>query len=69
MQLFVSAWGRLHGMVSLEVFGHIGWLELADPASLYHAEMLDLVARCGRRGDLALLRDVEARTSAAAAAA
>lgn len=32
----------MHGLISLEVFGHLG-PQTGDPAKLYHAELLDLV--------------------------
>ncbi len=40
--LAVRVWGRMHGLVTLEVFGHLRAVS-TDPAALYHAELLDLV--------------------------
>ncbi|MEV0365450.1 TetR/AcrR family transcriptional regulator [Nocardia fusca] len=44
--LALRVWGRMHGLVSLEVDGHIHPVA-RDPAALHHAEMLDLVASLG----------------------
>ncbi|MCP2257554.1 transcriptional regulator, TetR family [Streptoalloteichus tenebrarius] len=40
--LALRVWGRLHGLVTLEIYGHLGAVS-TDPAALYRAEMLDLV--------------------------
>jgi hypothetical protein len=40
--LFLVAWGRMHGMVSLEAFGHTAWLGAAG-ADLFDAAMRLLV--------------------------
>ncbi|MEV0828278.1 TetR/AcrR family transcriptional regulator [Nonomuraea rubra] len=40
--LALRLWGRMHGLISLEVYGHLG-PQTGDPAKLYHAELLDLV--------------------------
>ncbi|MEV6866172.1 TetR/AcrR family transcriptional regulator [Streptosporangium subroseum] len=41
--LALRVWGRMHGLISLEVYGHLR-LQIGDPAKLHHAEMLDLIA-------------------------
>ncbi|MCP2166273.1 TetR/AcrR family transcriptional regulator [Goodfellowiella coeruleoviolacea] len=44
--LALRVWGRMHGLISLEVNGHLGpQLERSD--KLYRAEMLDLVRSLG----------------------
>ena len=48
--LVVVAWGRMHGPVALEVFGHLGWVGSAA-ADLFTAAMRQLV------DDLARVRD------------
>jgi hypothetical protein len=35
-------WGRLHGLVTLEVHGHL-WPVFKDPATLFEVELLDVV--------------------------
>lgn len=40
--LAVRVWGRMHGLVTLEVHGHLGAV-YTDPAALYEAELRDLV--------------------------
>jgi AcrR family transcriptional regulator len=35
-------WGRVHGLVSLEIHGHLG-RQVRDPAKLYRADLRDLV--------------------------
>ncbi|MEE2037003.1 TetR/AcrR family transcriptional regulator [Nocardiopsis sp. CT-R113] len=40
--LALRVWGRMHGLVALEIDGHIRPVS-NNPAALYHAEMLDLV--------------------------
>jgi Tetracyclin repressor-like, C-terminal domain len=39
-------WGRMHGLVSLEVYGHLD-TQVTDPARLYHQEILDLARSLG----------------------
>lgn len=39
-------WGRMHGLVALEVYGHLG-ARVRDPAALYRAELRDLVRSLG----------------------
>jgi AcrR family transcriptional regulator len=39
-------WGRMHGLVALEVYGHLD-TQIADPARLYRQEMLDLARTLG----------------------
>ncbi len=43
----LRVWARLHGLVTLEIHGHLRPV-YADPAALYRAEMLDLVRGLGR---------------------
>nr|WP_225954490.1 TetR/AcrR family transcriptional regulator [Kibdelosporangium phytohabitans] len=40
--LALRVWGRMHGLVTLEVFGHMGSV-VSDPAAVYRAEMTDIV--------------------------
>ncbi|NMB90658.1 MAG: TetR/AcrR family transcriptional regulator [Chloroflexi bacterium] len=42
----ITGWTRLHGIVSLEIFGHLGPL-LPDPAAFYQAAVDDLLAQAG----------------------
>ncbi|MEU8900014.1 TetR/AcrR family transcriptional regulator [Nocardia sp. NPDC048505] len=44
--LALRMWGRMHGLVALEIYGHLR-PQSQDPARLYHAEMLDLVRSLG----------------------
>jgi AcrR family transcriptional regulator len=44
--LALRVWGRMHGLVSLEIYGHLG-TQTQQAAKLYRAEMLDLVASRG----------------------
>ncbi|MFI9011485.1 TetR/AcrR family transcriptional regulator [Actinosynnema sp. NPDC053489] len=44
--LALRMWGRMHGQVALEIYGHLG-TQLKDPAKLYRAEMLDLTRTLG----------------------
>jgi AcrR family transcriptional regulator len=44
--LAMRIWGRLHGLVSLEIYGHLAPLT-REPAKLYRAEMLDLIRSLG----------------------
>ncbi|MEW2176362.1 TetR/AcrR family transcriptional regulator [Streptomyces sp. NPDC005406] len=44
--LALRVWGRLHGLVSLEVYGHLRH-QMLEPAKVYRAEMLDLLASLG----------------------
>ena len=65
MQLFVSCWGRLHGLISLEVFGHVAWVGMPDPGALYRAELVDQLRGLGLQLDLPALDAVRRRTAAA----
>jgi AcrR family transcriptional regulator len=47
--LALRLWGRMHGLVSLEVYGHLPTQSHA-PEKLYQAEMLDLIASLGLTG-------------------
>ncbi|MFI6165993.1 TetR/AcrR family transcriptional regulator [Nocardia sp. NPDC051052] len=44
--LALRMWGRMHGLVALEVYGHL-IPQSRDPAKLFHTEMLDLVRSLG----------------------
>ncbi|MEV6138394.1 TetR/AcrR family transcriptional regulator [Nocardia sp. NPDC051990] len=44
--LALRIWGRMHGLIALEIYGHLG-PQSHDPAKLYHAEMVDLVRSLG----------------------
>uniref|UniRef100_UPI003F493021 TetR/AcrR family transcriptional regulator n=1 Tax=Nonomuraea bangladeshensis TaxID=404385 RepID=UPI003F493021 len=44
--LALRIWGRMHGLVALEIDGHIHPVA-GNPAALHHAEMLDLVRSLG----------------------
>lgn len=46
--LAMRVWGRLHGLVALEVYGHLR-PQINDPAKLYRAELLDLATTLGLR--------------------
>ncbi|KAA8890680.1 TetR/AcrR family transcriptional regulator [Nocardia colli] len=45
-ELALRVWGRVHGQVSLEIHGHLRPV-YADPAALFHADLLELVASLG----------------------
>jgi AcrR family transcriptional regulator len=47
--LAVRVWGRMHGLVNLEVHGHLRAV-FTDPAALYDAELRDLVRAVGAAG-------------------
>jgi AcrR family transcriptional regulator len=44
--LTLRVWGRMHGLMALEIYGHLGTLT-HDPAAVYRDEMHDLVASLG----------------------
>jgi AcrR family transcriptional regulator len=44
--LALRMWGRMHGLVALEVYGHLRG-QTTDPAKLYEAELRDLVRSLG----------------------
>ncbi|WP_239004124.1 TetR/AcrR family transcriptional regulator [Nocardia panacis] len=46
LALSLRMWGRMHGLVALEIYGHLR-PQSQDPAKLYRAEMLDLVRSLG----------------------
>ncbi|MEU4349683.1 TetR/AcrR family transcriptional regulator [Streptomyces sp. NPDC023838] len=46
LALALRIWGRMHGLVALEVYGHLR-TQIVDPAKLYHQELLDLTASLG----------------------
>ncbi len=45
--LSLRVWGRLHGLVTLEVYGHLR-PQVSDPAKLYRTELTDLAHSLGR---------------------
>ncbi len=44
--LTLRVWGRMHGLVALEIYGHLRTL-IHDPAAVYRDEMRDLIASLG----------------------
>jgi hypothetical protein len=44
--LSLRVWGRMHGLVSLEVYGRLG-PQTREPAKLYRAEIHDLIRSLG----------------------
>jgi AcrR family transcriptional regulator len=44
--LTLRMWGRMHGLVALEIYGHLRTLT-RDPAALYRDEMTDLITSLG----------------------
>lgn len=54
MQMFLGTWGRVHGLISLDVFGHLSWVALQDPEELFRAELADLLDRLGLPPEAAL---------------
>lgn len=46
LALSLRTWGRMHGLVALEVYGHLRH-QTSDPAKLHRAEMHDLVRDLG----------------------
>ncbi|MFE3170191.1 TetR/AcrR family transcriptional regulator [Amycolatopsis sp. NPDC059090] len=44
--LAMRVWGRMHGLVALEVYGHLR-PQVLDPGRLYRAELLDLTKTLG----------------------
>ena len=44
--LTLRVWGRMHGLLALEIYGHLRSL-IHDPATVYHDEMRNLVASLG----------------------
>jgi AcrR family transcriptional regulator len=47
--LALAGWGQMHGLVSLELFGHLDALG-EDPGTLYRYEMAAFAARIGSSG-------------------
>ncbi|WP_028938487.1 TetR/AcrR family transcriptional regulator [Pseudonocardia spinosispora] len=45
--LAIRVWGRMHGLVTLEVYGHLRNLT-TTPAKLYDSELVDLISSLGR---------------------
>lgn len=54
MQMFLSCWARLHGLVSLELFGHLAWIGEHDGNALFRAEMASLLEQLGLPYEAAL---------------
>ena len=46
LALTLRVWGRMHGLMALEIYGHLRSL-IHNPASVYHDEMRNLVASLG----------------------
>lgn len=44
--LTLRMWGRMHGLMALEIYGHLGSL-IHDPTAVYHDEMRNLIASLG----------------------
>jgi AcrR family transcriptional regulator len=44
--LTLRVWGRMHGLMALEIYGHLRPL-VHDPAAVYHDEMSDLIRSLG----------------------
>lgn len=42
LALALRLWGRMHGLLALEVYGHLG-PQAHRPGDLYRAEMRDLI--------------------------
>ncbi len=49
--LSLRIWGRLHGLIALEVYGHLR-PQVLNPAKLYHTELLDLTRALGASATL-----------------
>jgi AcrR family transcriptional regulator len=47
MQVFLACWSRLHGMISLEVFGHLHWVGLPEPEDLFRAHVATMMVELG----------------------
>jgi len=63
MQVFLSSWGRLHGLISLELFGQLAWVGLSDAGALFRADLLELLGRVGVEVDAAELRRIGRRAA------
>jgi AcrR family transcriptional regulator len=46
LAMTLRVWGRMHGLVALEIYGHLRSL-IHDPATVYHDEIRNLVASLG----------------------
>ncbi|WP_307797210.1 TetR/AcrR family transcriptional regulator [Actinomadura barringtoniae] len=46
LALTLRVWGRMHGLMALEIYGHLSPL-INDPATVFRDEMRDLVASLG----------------------
>ncbi|MDX6744484.1 TetR/AcrR family transcriptional regulator [Actinocorallia sp. A-T 12471] len=46
LALTMRVWGRMHGLMALEIYGHLRTLT-HDPASVYHDEIRDLITSLG----------------------
>jgi AcrR family transcriptional regulator len=44
--LALRVWGRMHGLVTLEIYGHLEF-QTSSPAKLYRAELTDLIGSLG----------------------
>lgn len=63
MQVFLSSWGRLHGLISLELFGQLGWVGLSDAGALFRADLGELLRSVGVDLDAAELRRIGRRAA------
>ncbi|MEU8984734.1 TetR/AcrR family transcriptional regulator [Streptomyces sp. NPDC048309] len=54
--LAMRLWGRVHGLVSLEIYGHLR-PQVQDPAKLYHSELVDLTHLLGLTAPVAVASD------------
>ncbi|RZS38924.1 TetR family transcriptional regulator [Herbihabitans rhizosphaerae] len=46
--LALRMWGRMHGLIALEVYGHLTG-QTRRPEKLFHAEMIDMITSLGLR--------------------
>lgn len=46
LEIVLGAWAKVHGLISLELYGHLQPI-IADPGALYHFEVLALLAQLG----------------------
>jgi len=46
LALWLQGWGELHGLISLEVFGHLSWV-VPDGAGVFHAQVRAVLDRLG----------------------
>jgi len=63
MQVFLSSWGKLHGLISLELFGQLSWVGLADAGALFRADLLEIMREVGVEVDAGELRRIGRRAA------